>query len=464
MRKLLVLGLVALLVAVFTLPAGALENKFGGYWRTRFFANVNFQGETNSAVVVDPITGRTLDAEDQDLYRVDTRTRLYYTAILNENLQLVNKWEFDAVWGTGPLGDYGADGVVFEIKNSYADATIGPLRAKIGIHDLLIARGFIFADDFSGLTLSYANEGMNLVGHWIKGFEGGTGKDANDFDVDTYGLSPVFTFGEGLSLNPFVYYMYSDDSSLANAAGAGTTSGGGNLPNAADPTFVSDEWSVYWLGVNADFSLGPASIWATGIYQAGDIDNNSTLNPGGQDLDVSAYLLAAGASMPLGPIGIHGEFFWASGDDKADDDIEAFFGIAGPGGWSYYWSEIMGYGIFDSQFSAGSPNERPSNIWALNIGATLKPIEKLSLRGDIWYAQLVEEEGGPGATIGPGGSVSGGEDELGTEVDLRATYQLVEGLNLDIVGAYLFAGDAISVSGDNDDDPYELGMRLSLSF
>jgi hypothetical protein len=75
---------------------------------------------------------------------------------------------------------------------------------------------------------------------------------------------------------------------------------------------------------------------------------------------------------------------------------------------------------------------------------------------------LVEEVGG--ATVGPTGSLSGGEDELGVEIDLVATYQLIEGMNLDLVGAYLFAGDAISTTGSNDDDPYEVGMRLSLSF
>jgi hypothetical protein len=459
--------LAALLVVAFTMPASALENKFGGYWRTRFVGQYQFAGDNNNGLDGLPGTADDLDSEDQDLQQVDTRTRLYYTAVLNENLSLVNKFEFDAVWGApggrfGNGGDYGADAVSVEVKQSYALFNWGPTRWAVGIHDSLIARGFIFADEMSGLTVSYRTDTMNLVGEWIKGFEGGVGKDANDFDVDTYGLNPVFTFGEGSSINPFVYYMYSDDSTFG-VPGGGVSTFGYNFGNAADPTFISEELSIYWLGVNADFTLGSASLWATGIYQGGDVDNNDTLNPGGQDFDVSAYLLAFGGSMPLGPVGIHGQFFWASGDDKADDDLEAFFGIGGGGaGWAYYWSEIMGLGIFDQQFSAGSPNGDVSNIWAFNIGATLKPIEKLSLKGDIWYAQLVEEA--VGGTVGAGGSISGAEDDLGVEIDLVATYQLIEGMNLDIVGAYLFAGDATSRTGDNDDDPYEVGMRLSLSF
>ena len=51
------------------------------------------------------------------------------------------------------------------------------------------------------------------------------------------------------------------------------------------------------------------------------------------------------------------------------------------------------------------------------------------------------------------------DDEL-----VLGTYQLIENLNLDVVAAYLFAGDATSLTGENDEDPFELGTRLSLSF
>ena len=47
---------------------------------------------------------------------------------------------------------------------------------------------------------------------------------------------------------------------------------------------------------------------------------------------------------------------------------------------------------------------------------------------------------------------------------MKVTYQLVEGLNLDLIGAYLWAGDATSTDGNNDEDPYEFGAQLSLSF
>jgi hypothetical protein len=80
-------------------------------------------------------------------------------------------------------------------------------------------------------------------------------------------------------------------------------------------------------------------------------------------------------------------------------------------------------------------------------------MEKLKLTGDLYYAAHVEDD------------FTTDEKNLGVEVDLVATYQLVEGLNIDLVGAYLFADDATAVDDQgNEDDPWEVGTRLSISF
>lgn len=95
------------------------------------------------------------------------------------------------------------------------------------------------------------------------------------------------------------------------------------------------------------------------------------------------------------------------------------------------------------------------NKLASNLGVTVKPMDKLSITADLSWAKLAEDRIFS-ATVK--------DDSLGLETDLKITYQLVEGLSLDIVGAYLFAGDATSADGKNDKDPYEFGTRLSLSF
>jgi len=123
---------------------------------------------------------------------------------------------------------------------------------------------------------------------------------------------------------------------------------------------------------------------------------------------------------------------------------------------SHYWSEILGYGIFDNTGPMDRfwiDPDKPTNVWWANVGVTMKPMDKLKVAVDLWYAEFNDEEL-YGLT----------DSDLGTELDMVVTYQLVEGLNLDVVGAYLWAGDALTEGIDDDADAIEVGARLSLSF
>jgi hypothetical protein len=434
MKKFAIISLAALLVVAFTMPAAAFENEFGGYWRTRAYTLQNFNGSEPGG-------------DEGNTSLVDTRTRLYYTAKFSDNFKFVNKFEMDAVWGgdVNPnnalrdYGDIGADGIAVEVKNSYVDFDMGPVNSKIGVQGFILARGFLADDDFAGAHFTYSNDLMSLPVFWFKAYEGNSTSraltDNNTADTDIFGIAPSFNMGENLKLKPYLVYWMSDN--LADYQDRG----GNNLPATADPM---DDADVFFAGLDLDWKGDALSLWFTGIYQWGTID----FRPDG-DTDIAAYLLAAGGSMNLGPAGLHGRAFYASGDDDPDDnDIDSFIVIEGQ---SYYWSEIMGFGIFDNVASAGSPADQISNVWAANVGATFKPMDKLSLVADVWYAQLAEED-------------EFDEDELGWEFNLKATYKLMENLNLDVVGAYLLAGDATSFDGDNENDPYLIGTRLSLSF
>jgi hypothetical protein len=427
MKKFGIIALAALLVVAFTVPASALENVFGGYWRTRFITQQNFTGEDKT--------------EAQDSSRVDTRTRLYYTAKINDNLKFVNKFEIDAVWGDTGWGDIGADGVDWQVKNSYVDANIGPLNAKVGVQGITLARGFLFSDDFAGMVLTYKGEGFAIPFVWMKPKEGGAGLNANDMDVDVYALAPSFTLGEGISISPYVAWATTDD--WSGWAGANWFVGGAAIP-------AQTGVDIYYLGLDADMKFGPASVWFTGIYMTGDVDFAAT-----DDVDLDSYLIALGGAFNMGMFDIHGQFFYADGDDPDSNDFETFFFPSQNvnTGQSYYWAEIMGYGVFDEQGIAGFPNsDKIGNIWAANLGTTIKPMDKLTVSFDLWYASLVEDND---PTL---------DEVLGTEVDLRVTYELVEGLKMDVVGAYLFADDAANFDSPNDANPYELGVQLSLSF
>ena len=406
MKKLFVLFAAFALVVAFTVPAMAIDHEFGGYWRTRAFMQKGFSGEDSG--VFD---------EAQDLTRVDTRTRLYYTAKFSDNFKFVNKFEFDAVWGDTGYGDIGTDGVAVEVKHSYADFGLGNWNFKLGAQGVALARGFLFDDDFAGAVVTYNAENFSIPFIWVKAVEGGSGKDANDQDLDYYGLAPSFNLGESATIKPTFLYVTQED----------------------DGTLAGDDTSIYYIGADLDAKLGPASVWLSAYFANGESG----------DADISGWLAAGGGSMKMGPAGLHAQILYATGDDDlADDDDEAF---TPPPGNCYYWAEIMGYGTFDNQVSAGSPAATISNLMAFNIGATFNPTEKLTATIDLWNASLIEDD-------------ANGENALGTEIDLKFTYKLLPSLNLDVIGAYLLAGDATSADGDNDENPYEIGTRLSLSF
>ena len=415
MRKFMMFLMVLAMAFTFAVPAFALENIFGGYWRTRMYMDKNFTGEDQT--------------EAQDVTQVDTRTRLYYTAKFSDNFKFVNKFEMDAVWG-GPsdsYGDIGADGVKVEVKNSYADMTFDKTNLKIGVQGTTICRGFIFDDDFAGAVVTYkASDTLSVPFIWVKANEGGYGLDANDADVDYYAVYPSINLGKA-TVKPLLMWTTSSDAS--------TFSGNAEI----------EKWDVFYLGTDVDANVGPASVWFTGIYEFGTIEGAT----GFDDTDVSAYLLGLGGSTDVDKINIHGQIFYASGQDPDEEDLTAFFV---PAGQSYYWSEIMGYGIIDNHDpSNGAPGDQISDIMALNLGASFKASDKLTLNADLWFAQLAEDD-------------ANGNTDLGTEIDLSANYALLDNVSLDVVAAYLVAGDSTTMESDDEADPMEIGAQLSFGF
>jgi hypothetical protein len=450
MKKFTVLALAVLLLVAFTVPASAaVENVFGGYWRTRMFMNKNFDGE---------------DTETKDITAVDTRTRLFYTAKIHDKLKFVSAFEMDSVWGTGvqpaskayggSYGKTGTDANAIEIKHLYADFNVGPVNAIVGAQPFKLARGFISDEDGIGMKLIWkVNDGLYLPFIWQKFYEGHDGypdpvggKDLNDKDIDMYILTPIIMLSKDIKLNPYYVYITSKQglvlSTIAPAFSAGSF----------------DDVDIHVFGLDFDGKFGAASVWFTGIMQAGSSSatgaaSTAGITPG-TDIDMAGYLFALGGKFDMGKADVHGQFFYASGDDDglADREVSAYTVTASQ---FYYWAEILGYGIFDEQVPAGSLGFRTSNVMAANVGAKFAPMDKLSVTADLWYAKLAEEK------VFANGKKA---DELGIEADLVLTYKLLDNLNLDIVAAYLFAGDAISADGGNDKDPYELGTRLSLSF
>lgn len=372
---------------VVTAASAAVENQFGGYWRTRSYYQEEFKQ-----------TG-------DDTWKTDNRTRLFYTAKFNDDFKFVNKFEFNTTWGDKVGGDIGADGMgIWRIKNSYADFNVGSANVKLGIQSATIARGFIFDDDFSGamLTMKFGNVSVPLFYAAVQEEDAGNAPDAR-----LGGALVVAKISDTLTVVPYGVYYYID------------------TPDGTD---------LFYLGADVDAKFGAVSAWATGIFNGGEVDG----------ADNVAFLAAAGVNAGI----VHGQAFYATGDDDpTDGDQEAFVSapasiangnvssVLSPGyGSSYYWAEILGYGAFDNAASNGSPADDITNIWAANVGVTVPLMDKLKLDADVWYAALAEEN-------------AAGDDELGIELDGKLTYTIMENLTAEGIFAYLISGDA---TGDED--------------
>ena len=367
-----------------TTASAALENQFGGYWRNRLFVQDNFDGK-----------------DSPSYYRADQRTRLFYTAKFSDDFKFVNKFEFNSIWGDKVGGDIGADGNIWVVKNSYADFNLGKMvNVKLGMQPLVIARGMIFDDDFSGavVTGKFGNITVPVAYMSVKSEDAG----AQEADEDIFAALATVKINDGMSVTPYFVFH----------------------------TISGQDTENWYLGVDADMKMGSVSLWGTGIYNGGQING----------VDNVAFVAAAGVDAGVA----HGRVFYGSGDDGGDATENNAF-VQAPGS-IYYWSEILGLGVFDNRTVKGVGYGYVSNTWAANAGVTIKPMDKLKIDADVWYAALAEEN-------------AAGDTELGVEFDAKVAYSIYDNLTAEYIFAYLVAGDAFG-----DEDAIETGVRFSLSF
>jgi hypothetical protein len=423
MKKLFVFMLAIVLVVAFTVPASALTNKFGGYWRTRFVSYGNLDGQ---------------DTGGSGFTQVNTRTRLYYTAILHDNLKFVNKFEMDAIWGgsttTTDYGGIDADGRDLQVKNTYVDFNAYNLNWVIGTQGFQWGRsGFLFDTDATGLKIIYRGaDNIIPAFYWVRAYDGekNTGDDGQDTD---YYTALVNIKSGNMQIVPYLTYL--------------TANSGGSIPtNGLNGGTLGEAQNLYYLGLDFNMKFDKWSFLATGIYNGGEVDDST---------DAKGYLFDVVAKVKLGGFGIHGEVMYATGDDNATDgDEEAFIA---PAGASYTWSEGYAKGAIDTgNFVQAGGAKEISNMMNFNLGTTFNTGKSLKWQIDWWNINYAED------ATGNGDSRDGNKD-VGNELSVKATYKLIKNMDLLMVAAYMVAGDAYEPP-TNSANPYELAAQLTLKF
>ena len=186
MKKSLLIAVAVLAVLALTLPAFAVEFKYGGMFYTRYQSNNN-------------LTGSNGNPDDNNNY-FDQRLRMYFEFIGSENLRVVTKWEVDTLWGNNfdkfdSGGGVGADSINLEMKNAYVDFAVPytPMRSTLGVQGLAFMTGWIVDDDFSSAAFSTKFDPVNIQFGYIAGQNNDVTSTRDNID-DVF-LSVDYTYG-----------------------------------------------------------------------------------------------------------------------------------------------------------------------------------------------------------------------------------------------------------------------------
>lgn len=157
MKKNLMIFAVALLAVAIAMPAfAAVEFKYGGSFRARWFVQDNVFDGTD-------IRFSPNYNSDDNRHLVDQRLRLFFSFVASKNLKLVTAFEMgDATWGQGGgafggtantghnIGaNLGGDSVSIEVKNVFVEFNIPntPTTGIIGLQGLVLMDSWVIGDD-----------------------------------------------------------------------------------------------------------------------------------------------------------------------------------------------------------------------------------------------------------------------------------------------------------------------------
>ncbi len=268
-------------------------------------------------------------------------------------------------------------------------------------------------------------------------FPGPNPTEGGDEDQNFYGAYGMWKPGEQ---TVDAYLLYLEDNSpevAARGVGAGT-------PIQVHAT--DEDLKLWTVGTRvkgpilAGFDYG-----FEGAYQFGE----------GANLDIAAFALHGeiGYALPLfAKTRLAIEANYASGDDDpADDDFTTFSNLFPTNHLHYGYMDRIGW----------SNNEN----YAIKLDS--KITDKLSAKVHAWYFRLAEEEdalfhAGGGTIFGPG--AANGEDEIGQEIDLVATYKYNKVLTFEGAYARFFVGDAVEKAKADAEDADFAYLQMNLSF
>ncbi|NLC70829.1 MAG: hypothetical protein GX751_05655, partial [Desulfuromonadaceae bacterium] len=246
-------------------------------------------------------------------------------------------------------------------------------------------------------------------------------------DLGTFDIA--WNINEGNKIAAFAYYM--DDGENYN--GLASNDSLGLVTTSFDNT---DRVKVYWVGLSGEMEVGNFFGNATGAYQGGTADSNEV---GDGDADIKAWMAHAELGINIDKAYFKVGGLYMSGDDKADDEVENFFGIdtdntmIGSVALFEFWDPTGDYAFYGPQLGRAGAR----HLYA-HVGYEIN--DKTDVRlGGLWYNADEKVDG---------------ERNLGYEINGEVNYKITRNLSAGLAAGYLIGDDAwdsLAADGEGDD-------------
>jgi hypothetical protein len=399
MRKFLWVVAVGVLLLMVAAPAMAVDVKFGGEWRIRFYdyAGLGFSDVAGSnprgvqlrfrprfdvsddngnitatwrGEVGDTEYGGGGGANGQGIGYLAGGTQVtQYKVVASSNRT-----------GNGAGGGAGSDGINMETKWAYIDFALPfniPLRTRVGLQYWYMPKGLVTDDDYAGVRAYGSVAPFSYEAAWFRANRGtttgvaGPGGSCSVGGIivkadctaagGTWTVLPLNNIGQAnfdttkdnafdyyevmvnaafhKLINPYVYYVYGDNRSNCSGNTAGTfaiTSGTSDLTSAKCKN-NSRIHPQHFVGVGFSGDAGTFSYDLDWLWaQAeGGIQGTMYSAADGQPIVVSGWVLDGGVHIPIGPAKLHIIGSYATGDSQ---DTTGHSSNAFPGGPGTSWS------------------------------------------------------------------------------------------------------------------------------
>jgi hypothetical protein len=289
---------------------------------------------------------------------------------------------------------------------------------------------------------------------------------------------------KGLTVKP-TYVYASLDGGTGGSIVAGATFLGSPGAGGFDPNQLGLQSHRHYIGGDVRWTSGPFSFQPTFLWLVGEqqciagVDTCFVT----KDVDINAWILDVVGGFRTGPLNLEARFMWTPGQGATqaiqNGSDQGYYQPINPAfGYMSGWTEIQTSGVdYATALLGGLPGvslrtspsyDKYGRIF-VGVAADYSVTPALTLHGVAnasWTDEKVDTSTGTATSAFSGITpVSSGDDRyLGTEVNLGFTYRFAPNVAFDLMGAYMWTGDAMGVNGNDPENVKKVASRVRVTW